>query len=85
MRKKTTAMRMLNNMSFAVTSVFSAMKAGKADVVITTSPPPLVSISGWMIAKMKRAKLVYDVRDIWPEVALEMGSFGEESFFCKVF
>lgn len=85
MKKKTTVMRMLNNLSFALTSVFTSLKAGKADVVITTSPPPLVSISGWLIAKLKGAKLVYDVRDIWPDVALEMGSFNENSVFCKVF
>lgn len=85
MKKKTTVMRMLNNLSFAFSSVFTALKAGKADVVITTSPPPLVSMSGWLIAKMKGAKLVYDVRDIWPDVALEMNSFSENSLFCKVF
>lgn len=85
MGKKTTIMRALNNLSFGITSIFSAISAGKADVVITTSPPPLVSIPGWIIAKCKRAKLVYDVRDIWPDVALEMGSFTESSFFCKVF
>ena len=85
MKKKTTVMRMLNNLSFGITSVFAAMKAGKIDVVITTSPPPLVSIPGWIIAKCKHAKLVYDVRDIWPDVALEMGSFTEDSIFCKVF
>ncbi len=85
MRKKTTLMRMLNNLSFAFTSLLTALRAGKADVVITTSPPPLVSVSGWLIAKIKRAKLVYDVRDIWPDVALEMNSFGENSFYCKLF
>lgn len=85
MKKKTTIMRMLNNLSFGITSVFAAMRAGKVDVVITTSPPPLVSFGGWLIAKCKGAKLVYDVRDIWPDVALEMGSFAKESFYCKVF
>ena len=85
MKKKTAVMRMLNNLSFGITSFFTALKAGKADVVITTSPPPLVSIGGWLIAKCKRAKLVYDVRDIWPDVALEMGSFSENSIYCKVF
>ena len=63
----------------------SSIGIGKVDVVITTSPPPLISIPGWIIAKIKGAKLIYDVRDIWPDVALEMGSFSEESFFCKVF
>lgn len=85
MKKKTALMRMINNLSFAVTSVVTSLSAGKCDVVITTSPPPLVSISGWLIAKLKRAKLVYDVRDIWPDVALEMNSFGENSFYCKIF
>ena len=85
MKRKTTFMRMMNNLSFGITSIFASIMAGKADVVIVTSPPPLVSFSGWMIAKLKRAKLVYDVRDIWPDVALEMGSFEENSFFCRVF
>lgn len=85
MRKKTTLFRLVSNLSFAVSSVFCALGAGKFDVVITTSPPPLVSISGWLIAKLKGAKLVYDVRDIWPEVALEMGSFSQDSVYCRVF
>lgn len=85
MKKKTTLMRMVSNLSFAVTSVFSSFKAGGIDAVITTSPPPLISLSGWLLARLKRAKLVYDVRDIWPDVALEMNSFSEDSIFCKVF
>lgn len=85
MKKKTTAMRMLNQLSFAITSVFLARKAGPADVVLTTSPPVLISMAGWLIAKIKHAKLVYDVRDIWPDVALEMGSFSESSFYSRVF
>lgn len=85
MMKKTTLMRMLNQLSFAFTSVLLAGKAGKADVVLTTSPPVLISMGGWLIAKMKRAKLVYDVRDIWPDVALEMGSFSAGSLFCRIF
>lgn len=85
MTKKTTIMRLLNNLSFAVSSVFMALKTGNADVVIATSPPPLISISGWLIAKLKRAKLVYDVRDIWPDVAIEMGSFSGNSIYSKVF
>ena len=85
LRKKTSFYRMINQMSFAILSLLMSPKAGKTDVVITTSPPVLISIFGWMIAKLKGAKLVYDVRDIWPEVALEMGSFTENSFYCKVF
>lgn len=85
MKKKTIIMRLLNNLSFGIMSVFSSLGTGKIDVVITTSPPPLVSLPGWFIAKIKGAKLVYDVRDVWPDVALEMGSFTKGSLFCKIF
>ena len=85
MKKKTALMRILNNLSFGISSVYAALKVGKIDIVISTSPPPLISIFGWIIAKFKRAKLVYDVRDIWPDVAIEMGSFSSKSFYSKIF
>lgn len=85
MKKKTAVMRLLNNLSFALTSFFVSLAAGKADVVITTSPPLLISISGWLIARCKRALLVYDVRDIWPDVAIEMGSISKTGMMSRVF
>lgn len=85
MKKKTTIMRMINNCSFGISSIFTSLRTGNIDVVITTSPPPLVSIPGWIISKIKHAKLVYDVRDVWPDVALEMGSFSSKSIYYKVF
>ena len=85
MRRKTTVSRLKNNLSFALSSIRASKKIGNVDIVITTSPPPLISLAGWWIAKKKKAKLVYDVRDIWPDVALEMGSFTEKSMYYYVF
>lgn len=85
LKKKTTLNRLLNSLSFGLSSFFIAMKLGKADIVITTCPPPLINPFGWLIAKMKRAKLIYDVRDIWPDVAWEMGSFGRENIYSRIF
>lgn len=82
---KSNLRRLLNNLSFAISSVFFALRVGSADLVITTSPPPLISVSGWLIAKIKRARLVYDVRDIWPDIALEANSFTENSLYARVF
>ena len=42
-------------------------------------------MAGWWISKKKKAKLVYDVRDIWPDVALEMGSISEGGIYCRTF
>lgn len=85
LKNKSAIRRFLNSICFAVSSFFISIKFGKADVVITTSPPPFISISGWLIAKVLHAKLVYDVRDIWPDVAWEIGSFDKNSLYSKCF
>ena len=85
LRRKSAVNRLLNNLSFAVTSLVRGLACPRADIVLTTSPPPLVSPAGWLLARIKGAKLVYDVRDIWPDVALEMGSFSTGSLYGRVF
>lgn len=85
LKKKTIIYRLLNSFCFALTSILYGFKVGKVDVVITTCPPPLINMAGWLLAKIKRAKLIYDVRDVWPDVALEMRSFSEKSIYSKVF
>lgn len=85
LKKKTTVYRLLNSIGFALESIKVSQKIGKIDIVLTTCPPPLINMAGWFIAKRKKAKLIYDVRDIWPDVALEMGSFSKSSIYAKVF
>lgn len=59
--------------------MFSAMWAGlfkakgKFDVVVVTSPPLFVGFSGYIISKFKRIPFVFEVRDLWPESAIDMG------------
>lgn len=85
LKKKTTLNRLMNQCFFGVSSVMQGWKIKNADVVITTSPPALISPFGWIIAKRLRAKLVYDVRDIWPDVAWEMEGFSKNSFYSRIF
>lgn len=84
--KKKTIYRFIEHVSLAFFSFFVGLfKLGKIDYLITTSPPPLISFTGFFLARIKKSKLVYDVRDIWPDVAVEMGSFSEDSLYYKVF
>jgi glycosyltransferase involved in cell wall biosynthesis len=59
--------------------MFSAMWAGlfkvkgKFDVVVVTSPPLFVGFSGYLISIFKRIPLVFEVRDLWPESAIDTG------------
>lgn len=59
--------------------MFSSLWAGifktkeKFDIVIVTSPPLFVGVSGYIISRIKRIPLVFEVRDLWPESAIDTG------------
>ena len=72
--KKRSLTRILFYVSFMLAAVAAAVRLrGRFDVVLATSPPLFVGLAGWAIAKLKRAKFVFDVRDLWPDLAVEMG------------
>src|SRR6266536_703974 len=61
--------------SFMFSSIWAGLfKAkGKFDVVIVTSPPLFVGFSGYIISRIKRIPFVFEVRDLWPESAIDTG------------
>lgn len=46
---------------------------GNFDVVIVTSPPLFVGISGYLLSKVKNIPMVFEIRDLWPESAIDTG------------
>lgn len=85
MGEKTVVNRLRNNLSEKNGSLRLAATLGRFDVVAVTSPPLLLALSGIAIARKAHARLVFDVRDIWPEVAYQMGSFAPGSVYGRVF
>ena len=83
--EKTLVNRLRNNFGGAREAVKAADGLGDFDVVVCTTPPLLLTSSAVKIAKRKRAKLVVDVRDVWPDVAYEMGSFEPGSLYGRFF
>ncbi len=61
--------------SFIVYSLFSSVFAlfGKYDVAIASSGPITVGLPGLIAKWVRRKKLVFEVRDLWPQGAIEMG------------
>lgn len=45
----------------------------KADVVIASSGPITIGIPGLLARYVRRRKLVFETRDLWPEGAIELG------------
>lgn len=65
--------RIISFLSFMITSLVVGMLKSNTDIVIATSPQLFVGLSGLIIAKMKRKPFVFEVRDIWPQSAVELG------------
>jgi glycosyltransferase involved in cell wall biosynthesis len=66
--------RLLNHLSFALSSIPASAKAGPADAVIVESPPLFAAVAGVAIAALKRAPVVLNVADLWPDAAIQFGA-----------
>ena len=79
--KKNLWRRALGFIGFSVISVVAGLKAGRVrgskdhvDAVIAMSPPLTLGLSGWLIAKGRRAPLVFNIQDVFPDAAIETGA-----------
>ncbi|HSZ72105.1 MAG TPA: glycosyltransferase family 4 protein [Cytophagaceae bacterium] len=46
---------------------------GKYDLILVTSPPLFVGITAYLLSKVKRIPYVFEIRDLWPESAIDTG------------
>lgn len=66
--------RLLNYFSFVYTSWRYGRKLnGKFDYVFCESPPLFLGISAVLLARRFKAKLIFNVSDLWPESAEKLG------------
>ncbi len=65
--------RLLNFISFTLSSPLGLLTVEKPDVVLASSPPIFPMFSVWLICKLRRIPFVIEVRDLWPASAVQMG------------
>jgi colanic acid biosynthesis glycosyl transferase WcaI len=68
--------RLLNWLSVAVASSAYVAAVGRSyDVVLVTTPPITLALPAFIALLRHRARLVVDVRDVFPDVAIKMGAW----------
>lgn len=65
--------RILKFIRFSWSSTLKTLQL-KADVVLATSTPLTIAIPGLIYAKLKKVPLVFEVRDLWPELPVAVGA-----------
>ena len=61
--------------SFVFSSIYAGLykTRGKYNFILVTSPPLFVGITAYILSKFKRIPLVFEIRDLWPESAIDTG------------
>jgi glycosyltransferase involved in cell wall biosynthesis len=77
------AKRILDFMSFMVTSFIAGLFIKKPDVIIGTSPQFFTAISAWALSAVRFKPFVFELRDIWPASITAVGAM-ERSLSIRV-
>ena len=61
-------------LGFMLKSTITAIKQKNIDMVIATSTPLTIGIPALFLKKLKGIPYIFEVRDLWPEVPIQMGA-----------
>jgi glycosyltransferase involved in cell wall biosynthesis len=67
--------RLFGYFTFVFSSVWAGLfnAKGKFDIILSTSPPLFIGITAYLLSRLKRIPFVFEVRDLWPESAIDTG------------
>jgi len=67
--------RLWGYFSFMFSSIWGGLfkTKEKYDVILVTSPPLFVGMSAYILSKFKKIPFTFEVRDLWPESAIDTG------------
>jgi colanic acid biosynthesis glycosyl transferase WcaI len=76
--KSNLARRAFGFAGFCVLAGFGALRGGgwfrRADVVLAMSPPLTLGLTGWLAGRLRRAPLVFNIQDVFPDAAVRTGA-----------
>ncbi len=73
-RSKRVLPRLFNYFSFVASSaLIGAFKLRRADFLLVESPPLFLGWSAWFLSRLKRAAMIFNVSDLYPETAVSLG------------
>lgn len=71
--KRNIARRAASFAGFSLASATVGMRGDRVDGVLALSPPLTLGLTGWAVARRRGAPLVFNIQDVYPDVAIELG------------
>jgi glycosyltransferase involved in cell wall biosynthesis len=75
---------MVNWASYTVGAVLVGIRQRRVDVVYASSPHLLTGLAGYVIARVRRAGFVLEIRDLWPRFFVGMGRMRSTSVVYRI-
>jgi colanic acid biosynthesis glycosyl transferase WcaI len=57
----------------ALAALEGVVTRGRPDLVLAMSPPLILGLAGWTVARARRVPFVFNIQDVFPDVAIELG------------
>ncbi len=67
-------LRMIDYGSYFAASLVPALISRKPDVIVALSTPPFIAVIGAIARRLRGSKLLFWVMDVYPEIAIELGT-----------
>lgn len=70
--------RAIGFLAYSVLAGLQCLRVGgwfrRAEAVIAMSPPLTLGLTGWIASRLRRAPLVFNIQDVFPDAAIETGA-----------
>jgi glycosyltransferase involved in cell wall biosynthesis len=76
--------RYMNLVSFCIALMLASLRLKRPDVIIGSSPQLPAAYVAWIIARLTRARFVFEARDLWPQVLIDMAGKRETDMIVRV-
>lgn len=72
-KNKKSISRIAYDTSFSFFALGAALLTKNIDVIMSVSPPLQIGLSAWVLGKIKRVPFLFQIQDIVPDAAVEVG------------
>ena len=72
--------RVINYLTFHLSIFFHIIFSQRPDLVLVLSNPPFISFHGLILKIFKKCKVIYNIQDLFPDLAVELGKLKNKPF-----